>query len=75
MFHYVIYQNPKDQPFPFVVRRWKIEAGDMTPEGKLWGVARNEVGLNHLRSDLRGMGLTRIPRFLCDDPCILEVWI
>ena len=32
LYQWAIYDHPKDYPDKFVVRRWKIEAGVVTPD-------------------------------------------
>jgi len=71
MYQYVIYENPTDYPGKYVVRRWLIGRGTVTPDAEPLAV------LDAL-SDARMFvpdGLYMMPRELEDDPAVLEVWI
>lgn len=66
---YGIYDNPKDAPGKFIVRRWEVRAGKV--EGKervIWDT------LEEARKSVSN-GRTAIPRQPSDDPCIVETWM
>jgi hypothetical protein len=67
---WVVYENPRDYPGKFVVRRWLIGPGTITP------VAAVEVTdtLDEARAAVPD-GLFCTPRMPDDDPCIVEVWL
>ncbi len=67
---FVVYWNPKDYPNQFVVRRWL--SGREAPEPK--EVCAVGLTLDEVRGKLPP-NLYRQPRYLNDDPCIVEVWI
>ena len=73
MIQWVIYRNPSDHPGKYVVRRWTIGRGEVTPDPEPAAVvdtlerARAEVPVE--------LGLVRLPRTQWDDPVIAEVWL
>lgn len=71
MCQYVIYDHPKDFPDKFVVRRWDIGPGSVTPQP---GIFAEADSLDDAR-DAIPAGLTRMPVFENDDPVIAEVWM
>lgn len=72
--HYVIYEQPKDFPDKFVVRRWLIVGG----EEKSALIADKAALLANTLDEARRLippGRYRIPRAQEDDPIIVETWI
>lgn len=67
---YVIYENPKDFPGKFVVRRHAVMAGQSVPDKQ--GIVCNT--LKEARSMVPS-GLVNLHRFPEDDPVIKEVWV
>jgi len=70
MSQYVIYNNPRDYPGKYVMRRWDIRAGEM--------IATDNMELAETLEEIRGKvppGLYCLERFEDDDPCIVEVWL
>lgn len=66
---YAIYENPKDAPGKFVVRRWEVSAGKVTPKERvIWNT------LAEARASVSN-GRTCIPRKEADDPCVVETWL
>lgn len=68
---YVIYDHPKDFPDKFVVRKWIIGSGVVTPQVGLFAQADT---LEEAR-DALPFGLNQMPVFENDDPVIAEVWM
>lgn len=70
---FTIYQNPKDYPDKFVVRRWAVVRGraDPVPDPKAWAVTDS---LEMARRALP-KGLVRTERHANDDPVIVETWV
>jgi len=64
---YVIYDNPRDYPGKFVVRRWIGMNASTKPEGVF-------ATLNEARGVLP-IGSVFITPYDTDDPCIAEVWL
>lgn len=64
---YAIYKNPADYPGKFVLRRYVNEVPDEEP----MCVSENFA---EVRSNLPE-GVTNIPLFPGDDPCLYETWI
>lgn len=63
---FVLYENPKDYPLKFVLRRWL----DQTPDPKPVCVCTNLIeALAYLPKNVRGLG-----RRSGEAPCIKEVW-
>jgi hypothetical protein len=66
---YTIYDHPADYP-----RHWAVRASTIRPEGP---VPDDRVQLADSLEEARALippGLTCIPRFTNDIPCIEEVW-
>lgn len=70
---YCIYNHPKDYPNHFVVRRWAIGPGTMTPDNEPFMVTVSMEDI-HLKLG-QEMGLFFIGRFPEDDPCIIGVYL
>ena len=70
MDQYAIYDHPKDYPNKFVVRKWIIEAGQISAGELLGAVDTLEEARRLIPS-----GLYRINRFDQDDPVLSEVWL
>lgn len=72
MTQYCIYKSPSDYPGQFVVRKWTIGAGTLTPSMEPHGIydtldeARESIPLTHR------VCVQRSPE---DDPVILETWL
>lgn len=64
---FVVYENPRDFPGKFVVRRWL----DTVPEAKPLTVCEQ---LDQARAVIPA-GAANIGRFRDDDPAIREVWL
>lgn len=73
MFNYVIYEDPKDYPGKFVVRRWAIVRGrpEPMPEADPLGV----VDTIEAARALVPRGLYPLGRHAQDDAVIREVWL
>lgn len=69
MYQWVIYENPRDYPGKFVVRKWKVVTPDPKP-----GEAQVCNSLPEARSKIPP-GMYKLEPSLHDDPCIVEVWI
>ena len=68
---WVVYEHPSDFPEWYVARRWELgSAGEVKTDETIMGRLLSEV-----RARLESRGLTMIPRFLEDDPVILECWL
>lgn len=68
---YTIYDHPLDYPNDFVVRAWDVKkSGNLVLQNT---VTRHET-LEQARRRIPE-GLSKVPRFLEDDPVIIEVWI
>lgn len=63
---WVIYDHPSDYPNYFVARCWE---GEAPTDRYLF-----KTTLEDLRFIFEEMGLYRMPRYIEDDPCIVEVW-
>lgn len=68
---FVIYSNTSDFPGKFVIREWVVACGQEFPKADPLVIADT---LEEARKALPP-GLTMIPRFNHDDPCIVEGWI
>ena len=68
--HYAIYYNPSDVPGKYVVRRWWIDVGSLTPDPD-----RHVVDTLEEARKLIPDGFTCVPRYMNDDPVIVEVWV
>lgn len=69
---FVVYRNPKDHPGKFVVREWKIVAGNSEPVpcGEPTAIVDTLAQARaRIPADLINVG-----RFHNDDPAIVEVW-
>jgi hypothetical protein len=66
---YTIYEKPLDAPGAFVVRRFLIEAGHVSPD-----VAYVAPDLDAARR-LLPVDVVRLPRAPDDDPVIVESWV
>lgn len=73
LWNYAIYENPRDFPGKFVVRRWAIVRGGMEPlpEAEPLGV----VDTIEAARALVPQGLYPLGRQEQDDAVIREVWI
>ena len=71
---FVVYENPKDYPGKFVVRRWSVtpfENGvQLVPDSAAF------VGdtLEKVRAAVPASAI-RTPHYPGDDPCIVEIWL
>lgn len=70
MTQWVIYDHPSDHPDGFVLRAAYIAKGGFTVDKVAWKHPEVEA----LRA-IVPPGLYRLPRFIDDDPAILEVWV
>lgn len=68
---YTIYDSPTDFPGQIVVRSSAIDASGIRPSP----VATCYPDLEAARHWLRHAGLSRIPRDVDDDACIVETWL
>lgn len=68
---WTVYDHPRDFPELFVARRWTITAGGVERTDDVKGAHT----LQTLQDELVDMGLTCVPRFVGDDPVIVEVWL
>lgn len=70
---FTIYENPKDYPGKFVVRRFAVVHGkaEPQPEAKAWAVTDS---LEMARKSLP-RGLVHTSRHPQDDPVIVETWV
>jgi hypothetical protein len=69
---WAIYDHPSDYPDKYVMRRWNLYRGDDT------SYATEEMALADTLHGIRCKvppGLACLPRFVGDDPSIVEVWI
>jgi hypothetical protein len=73
LFQWTVYVRPKDYPDKFVARRWVIAGGESCVFWPTTEVIVAET-LDQVRAALP-RGLYCLPRFLNDDPAILEVWL
>lgn len=70
---YVIYENPKDYPGKFVVRRWACSAGGAVPDqAPVAVVGTIEAARGALHDQ---MAFNRLRRSSDDDPVIREIWV
>lgn len=71
---FVVYERPLDLPYPVVVRRWTMQAGEFVPDATSWLVG---MELGSVRLALRSLrpDLVRTERHASDDPVIREVWL
>lgn len=69
MIHYVIYHMVSDRPGPYTVREFTVTAEGVSP-----GAAQDAPSLDQARECIP-FGMTCIPRYSEDDPCIVEVWV
>ena len=67
---YTIYENPKDYPGLFVVRRWEIMPGSV--QVSRW--VRTALTINQARA-LLPYGVVCLPRNTEDDPSLVGSWI
>jgi hypothetical protein len=67
---FTVYRSPADYPGQFVVRRWLIGPGTVTPIHPPFAV---ENSLAAAREKIPE-GLYRMPRCEKDDPVVEEVW-
>jgi len=69
---WTIYDHPSDRPDCFIARRWIVMRSYNDP------VPTRDVLTATTLDELRRLlppGLTCLPRYLNDDPKIVEVWI
>lgn len=67
---WTVYNSPEDYPGLFVVRKWLVMDGVVTPT--------TEGGAGPSLEDVRALippGLVRCPRQELDDPVIVESWL
>jgi hypothetical protein len=69
-YHYAIFEKPKDYPHGWVIRKFLIEAGKVTPTDQWWTANSLEEARSHVPS-----GLTKIVRQPGDPPFLVETWI
>lgn len=71
LYIYTVFCRPRDFPSEYVVRRFKIGAGTVTPELMIWsrGKTLGEVRMT-LPYDAHWLG-----RYPQDEPQIVESWI
>ena len=67
---WAIYFNPTDAPGKYVVRRWVIGRGTLTPDANAQYADRLEDARGHVPS-----GRVCLPRLPDDERQIVEVWI
>lgn len=72
MEQYCVYNSPSDFPGLYVVRRWVIENGVMTPEADPCMMSKN---LEWVRWFLSSAGLVCVTRRKEDNPVIVETWL
>lgn len=68
---WTVYARPSDFPDDYVARKWVVDASGVVKTENL----RIATSLEMIREDMRGMGLTQMPRHPSDDPVIVETWI
>ena len=68
---WTVYANPNDFPGLHVARRFDIKADGV----QITDQVLVTPALEDLRDELRGRGLTPLPRQQADDPKIVESWI
>lgn len=68
---WAVYDHPTDFPTKFVARRWRVDAGRVTPTDGI----RVANELDDLRAQLRVEGLSCVARQHDDDPKIVESWL
>jgi hypothetical protein len=67
---WIVYFNPEDYPQKWVVRRWAIGPGKVTPDA--------EPFVGNSLAEARGaipLGLVRLDRAEVDEPQIKEIWL
>jgi hypothetical protein len=64
---WAVYRHPLDYPSSYVARQW---IGERPTESIVIAAT-----LELLREHLMAIGLSYIPRWADDDPCIVEVWL
>jgi hypothetical protein len=69
--HFAIYNNPRDYPGQFVVRRWFIGRGELLRELAPYAV----TGTLEAARAAVPPGMYRLDRDASDDAVIVEVWI
>lgn len=67
---YAVYENPRDFPGKFVVRRWCVRDGQIVASPD----ASTADTLEGARARVP-QGYVRTPRYRSDDPAIVEVWV
>lgn len=67
-YQFVIYNNPKDHPGSYVVRRWAL-TNPPTPDRDCWLFPSLEDARRIIPASA-----VLFPRHPDDDPCIVEVW-
>lgn len=72
MTQWVIFFNPTDYPGKYVLRRFQVGPGTVTPEAEPDGVFET---LEDAREVFRGSTLVRIERDPNDEPQIVETWL
>lgn len=70
LFTYTIYEQPRDHPHAWVVRRWVVDERGTVDDG-VWCLA---VNLDAARESIPP-GLVCLTRDPADDPCIVETWL
>jgi hypothetical protein len=68
---YVIYERPLDYPDHYVVRRWAVFLGDLSPDAAPHAVT---LTLEAARASIPH-GMVALPRNADDEPQIVESWI
>lgn len=68
---WTVYKSPRDYPGKFVARRWINDHRGSRPTANIIISSRLET----IQDKMARHGLHRLPRFECDDPVILEVWL
>ena len=74
MTQYVVYENPKDYPGKFVVRKHFICNGIEHPVADPVPYMIEE-GYSPIEDEMMRLGLYNLHRFPDDDPVIKEVWL
>jgi hypothetical protein len=68
---YTGYENPRDFPGQFVVRRWLADAGGVKCERRPFALGSTLESVRRLLP----AGLHCLPRATTDDPVIVETWV
>ncbi len=74
---WTVYDHPTDYPHDFIARRHVLRTGVPLdkPMAEPTGDTIRSGDIELIRAQLRGAGLTCIPRMDGDEPQIVEVWL